>query len=107
MIPSEKSYQKTRPPWHKHPLLILFGIFLLLPFLMVNLNSTISMANEILIFSALMLGFNILLGYTGLLSFGHGAFFGLGAYFCGLPRFICSKEWSSCPFSAGSWGLPW
>jgi ABC-type branched-subunit amino acid transport system ATPase component/ABC-type branched-subunit amino acid transport system permease subunit len=104
MIPSEKSYQKTRPPWHKHPLLILFGIFLLLPFLMVNLNSTISMANEILIFSALMLGFNILLGYTGLLSFGHGAFFGLGAYFCGLSQIHLFKGMVLLPILCGILG---
>ncbi len=86
MMTSEKGYWKPRPPWHKHPLLILFALFLVLPFLMVQLGSTISMANEILIFSVLILGFNILLGYTGLLSFGHGAFYGLGAYFCGLAQ---------------------
>lgn len=104
MIPSEKSYQRTRPSWHKHPLLILFAIFLLLPFLMVNLNSTISMANEILIFSALMLGFNILLGYTGLLSFGHGAFFGLGAYFCGLSQIHFFKGMVLLPILCGILG---
>ena len=101
---SEKSYRKTRPPWHKHPLLILFAIFLFLPFLMIKLNSTISMANEILIFSALILGFNILLGYTGLLSFGHGAFFGLGAYFCGLSQIHLFKGMVILPILCGILG---
>ena len=71
---------------------------------MVNLNSTISMANEILIFSALMLGFNILLGYTGLLSFGHGAFFGLGAYFCGLSQIHFFKGMVLLPILCGILG---
>ena len=101
MMPSGKPYRKTRPPWHKHPLLILFAFFLVLPYLMIKMNSTISMANEILIFSALILGFNILLGYTGLLSFGHGAFFGLGAYFCGLSQIHLFKGMVLLPILCG------
>jgi len=101
MIRREKTYRKPRPPWHRHPLLILFAFFLILPFLMVQLKSTISMANEILIFSALILGFNILLGYTGLLSFGHGAFFGLGAYFCGLSQIHIFKGMVILPILCG------
>jgi ABC-type branched-subunit amino acid transport system ATPase component/ABC-type branched-subunit amino acid transport system permease subunit len=104
MMPSEKPYRKTRPPWHKHPLLILFAFFLVLPYLMIKMNSTISMANEILIFSALILGFNILLGYTGLLSFGHGAFFGLGAYFCGLSQIHLFKGMVLLPILCGILG---
>lgn len=104
MMPSEKGFWKPRPPWHKHPLLILFAFFLVLPFLMVQLGSTISMANEILIFSVLLLGFNILLGYTGLLSFGHGAFFGLGAYFCGLSQIYFFKGMVILPILCGTLG---
>jgi len=104
MMPSGKPYRKTRPPWHKHPLLILFAFFLVLPYLMIKMNSTISMANEILIFSALILGFNILLGYTGLLSFGHGAFFGLGAYFCGLSQIHLFKGMVLLPILCGILG---
>jgi ABC-type branched-subunit amino acid transport system ATPase component/ABC-type branched-subunit amino acid transport system permease subunit len=104
MMPSAKNYAKTRPPWYKHPLLILFAFFLVLPDLMVRMNSTISMANEILIFSALILGFNILLGYTGLLSFGHGAFFGLGAYFCGLSQIHFFKGMVLLPILFGILG---
>ncbi|HYL81899.1 MAG TPA: branched-chain amino acid ABC transporter ATP-binding protein/permease, partial [Candidatus Acidoferrum sp.] len=63
-----------------HPLLRLFAIFLVLPFVVVRLGTTYSIATEILIFSLLAMAFNILLGYGGLLSFGHGAFFGIGAY---------------------------
>jgi ABC-type branched-subunit amino acid transport system ATPase component/ABC-type branched-subunit amino acid transport system permease subunit len=62
------------------------------------------MANEILIFSALILGFNILLGYTGLLSFGHGAFFGLGAYFCGLSQIHFFKGMVLLPILFGILG---
>jgi branched-chain amino acid transport system ATP-binding protein len=104
MNPSEKVYWKPRPPWHRHPLLILFAFFLVLPFLMVKLGSTISMANEILIFSVLLLGFNILLGYTGLLSFGHGAFYGLGAYFCGLSQIHFFKGMVILPILCGVLG---
>src|SRR5574337_307772 len=64
----------------RHPLVPLFAIFLVLPFIVVRLGTTTSIATEILIFSLLALAFNILLGYGGLLSFGHGAFFGIGAY---------------------------
>jgi ABC-type branched-subunit amino acid transport system ATPase component/ABC-type branched-subunit amino acid transport system permease subunit len=64
----------------RHPLVPLFAIFLVLPFVVVRLGTTYSIATEILIFSLLALAFNILLGYGGLLSFGHGAFFGIGAY---------------------------
>ena len=63
-----------------HPLTLLFGVVIVLPFILVRLHSTVSLATEILIFALLALGYNILLGYTGLLSFGHGAFFGIGAY---------------------------
>ena len=64
----------------RHPFVPLFAIFLVLPFAVVKLGTTYSIATEILIFSLLALAFNILLGYGGLLSFGHGAFFGIGAY---------------------------
>ncbi len=64
----------------RHPMVPLFALFLVLPFVVHRLGSTYSIATEMLIFSLLALAFNILLGYGGLLSFGHGAFFGLGAY---------------------------
>lgn len=104
LMTSASVYWKPRPPWHKHPLLILFALFLVLPFLMVQLGSTISMANEILIFSVLILGFNILLGYTGLLSFGHGAFYGLGAYFCGLAQIHFFRGMVILPILSGILG---
>ncbi|MCX5918588.1 MAG: branched-chain amino acid ABC transporter ATP-binding protein/permease [Deltaproteobacteria bacterium] len=77
---------------------------MILPFLMVQLKSTISIANEILIFTTLILGFNILLGYTGLLSFGHGAFFGLGAYLCGLSQIHLFKGMVLLPILCGVLG---
>lgn len=63
-----------------HPLTLMLGVLIILPFIIVRLHSTVSLATEILIFALLALGYNLLLGYTGLLSFGHGAFFGIGAY---------------------------
>lgn len=64
----------------RHALILVAALWGVLPFLLVQVRSTVSLATEILIFSLLALGYNILLGYTGLLSFGHGAFFGIGAY---------------------------
>lgn len=104
MNTNAKPYIQPRPRWYRHPLLILFIFFLILPYLMIQLKSTISMANEILIFSALILGFNILLGYTGLLSFGHGAYFGLGAYICGLSQIHFFKGMVILPILCGTLG---
>ncbi len=42
------------------------------------------LANIILIFGILVLGFDIFVGLTGYLSFGHAAFYGGGAYICAL-----------------------
>lgn len=64
----------------KHPLIPLFIFLLILPFVVEQLGSTVSLATEIAIFMLLGFGYNLLLGYTGLVSFGHGAFFGLAAY---------------------------
>lgn len=64
----------------KHPLMTMFLLFLILPYILPYR----SLATQILIFGLFALGFNILLGYTGILSFGHAAYFGLGAYGAGL-----------------------
>jgi ABC-type branched-subunit amino acid transport system ATPase component/ABC-type branched-subunit amino acid transport system permease subunit len=74
-----------------HPLLRLFAFFLVLPFIVVRLGTTYSIATEILIFSLLAMAFNILLGYGGLLSFGHGAFFGIGAYAAAMTHVHLTK----------------
>ncbi|MDH7499480.1 MAG: branched-chain amino acid ABC transporter ATP-binding protein/permease [candidate division NC10 bacterium] len=78
MKTSQSIQAQLRLLWH--PLTLLLVVLAALPFVIVRLHSTISLATEILIFSLLALGYNMLLGYTGLLSFGHGAFFGIGAY---------------------------
>jgi ABC-type branched-subunit amino acid transport system ATPase component/ABC-type branched-subunit amino acid transport system permease subunit len=57
-----------------------FTFLLILPFVVEQLGSTVSLAAEIAIFGLLGFGYNLLLGYTGLVSFGHSAFFGLAAY---------------------------
>ncbi|MFB6123297.1 MAG: branched-chain amino acid ABC transporter permease [Haloferacaceae archaeon] len=38
------------------------------------------LANEIIVFSVFVLGFDLMLGYTGELSFGHAVYLGFGAY---------------------------
>src|SRR5438034_2631570 len=53
---------------------------------MVAVQSTVSLATEIVVFSLLAIAYNLLMGYTGLVSFGHSAFFGIGGYAAGLAQ---------------------
>jgi branched-chain amino acid transport system ATP-binding protein len=64
----------------RHPVAVLAGALIVLPFAMQAIGLTTLIATEIALFALIGLGFNLLLGYTGLLSFGHGAFVGLAAY---------------------------
>jgi ABC-type branched-subunit amino acid transport system ATPase component/ABC-type branched-subunit amino acid transport system permease subunit len=70
----------------RHPLTWLYAWFLVLPFLMTAVKSTVSLGTEIVVFSLVAIAFNLLMGYTGLVSFGHGAFFGIGGYAAGLVQ---------------------
>ncbi|PYM08363.1 MAG: ABC transporter [Candidatus Rokuibacteriota bacterium] len=70
----------------RHPLTWLYAWFLVLPFLMNAVKSTVSLGTEIVLFSLLAIAYNLLMGYTGLVSFGHGAFFGIGGYAAGLTQ---------------------
>jgi len=70
----------------RHPLTWLSVWFLVLPLLMGAVQSTVSLATEIVIFSLLAIAYNLLMGYTGLVSFGHSAFFGIGGYAAGLAQ---------------------
>ena len=70
----------------RHPLTWLYAWFLVLPFLMNAVQSTVSLGTEIVLFSLLAIAYNLLMGYTGLVSFGHGAFFGIGGYAAGLTQ---------------------
>ncbi len=70
----------------RHPLTWLYAWFLVLPFLMGAVRSTVSLGTEIVVFTLLAIAYNLLMGYTGLVSFGHGAFFGLGGYAAGLTQ---------------------
>jgi branched-chain amino acid transport system ATP-binding protein len=70
----------------RHPLTWLYAWFLVLPLLMGAVQSTVSLAAEIVIFSLLAIAYNLLMGYTGLVSFGHSAFFGIGGYAAGLAQ---------------------
>jgi branched-chain amino acid transport system permease protein len=62
----------------KHPIVLLLGAVVLLPFVVRPVIAT-----EIWIFAIFGLGLNLLLGYTGLLSFGQSTFFGSAAYVAG------------------------
>jgi ABC-type branched-subunit amino acid transport system ATPase component/ABC-type branched-subunit amino acid transport system permease subunit len=70
----------------RHPLAWLFAWFLVIPFLMTAVKSTVSLGTEIVVFTLLATAYNLLMGYTGLVSFGHSAFFGLGGYAAGLVQ---------------------
>src|SRR5437870_4129204 len=70
----------------RHPLTWLSLWFLVLPLLMGAVQSTVSLATEIVIFSLLAIAYNLLMGYTGLVSFGHSAFFVIGGYAAGLAQ---------------------
>src|SRR5204862_1757675 len=61
------------------------------PLLMGTVQSTVSLATEIVIFSLLAIAYNLLMGYTGLVSFGHSAFFGIGGYAAGLAQLYLAK----------------
>jgi ABC-type branched-subunit amino acid transport system ATPase component/ABC-type branched-subunit amino acid transport system permease subunit len=70
----------------RHPLAWLSVWFLVLPVLMGTMQSTVSLATEIVVFTLLAIAYNLLMGYTGLVSFGHSAFFGVGGYAAGLVQ---------------------
>ena len=84
----------------RHPLTWLSVWFLVLPLLMGAVQSTVSLATEIVIFSLLAIAYNLLMGYTGLVSFGHSAFFGIGGYAAGLAQLHLAKG-MVVPFVAG------
>jgi len=87
----------------RHPLTWLYAWFLVLPLLMVAVQSTVSLATEIVVFSLLAIAYNLLMGYTGLVSFGHSAFFGIGGYAAGLAQLHLAKGMVA-PFLAGVLG---
>jgi branched-chain amino acid transport system ATP-binding protein len=70
----------------RHPLTWLGVWLLVLPVVMGAMQSTVSLATEIVVFTLLALAYNLLMGYTGLVSFGHSAFFGIGGYAAGLAQ---------------------
>ncbi|HZJ08329.1 MAG TPA: branched-chain amino acid ABC transporter permease [Trueperaceae bacterium] len=64
--------------------LVVFGLLLLLPFILQAVGSYVALGSAILVWGLAAMSLNLLLGYTGALSFGHAAFLGLGAYAAGL-----------------------
>ncbi|XVH31659.1 branched-chain amino acid ABC transporter permease [Haloferacaceae archaeon DSL9] len=83
-------YKAFRREWYATPTLlaVIFGILLVLPFLLdvsvggFSLGARISLSMLIvtLVWAYTAQSWNIMSGYTGQFSFGHAAFFGLGAY---------------------------
>jgi branched-chain amino acid transport system permease protein len=61
--------------------LVLFGIFLLLPLFPRVINPyLLFIFNMFFLYTILSLGLNLLLGYAGQFAFASGAFYGIGAY---------------------------
>jgi ABC-type branched-subunit amino acid transport system ATPase component/ABC-type branched-subunit amino acid transport system permease subunit len=88
--------------WLRHPLVILAGALLALPFAVRAIGMTDGIATEIAIFVLVGLGFNILLGYTGLVSFGHATFFGLAAYAAALLQIHWLRGQVLLPMALGT-----
>src|SRR5207249_9529243 len=57
----------------RHPLTWLYAWFLVLPFPMRTVQSTVSLATETVIFSLLAIAYDVSIGYTCLAAFGHSA----------------------------------
>ena len=75
-----------------HPILVLGVVFALLPFILPEIGSTISLGTEIVLYTLYGIGYNLLLGYTGLVSFGPSAYFGMAAYAAGLAQIHLSSN---------------
>ncbi len=61
---------------------IIAVVFFALRWILPLIGGYAELANLMLIFGILVLGFDIFVGLTGYLSFGHAAFWGGGAYIC-------------------------
>ena len=70
---------------------VLLAVLCLLPFALNDYQQFV--ANTMLVYCLVAVGFNIVLGYLGQLAFANAAFFGIGAYATGL--------------SMAHWGLPY
>lgn len=88
--------------WTPPGMLVLLGVFLVLPAVLPALGYTY-LGTEVMIWAIFALGYNLLLGYTGLPAFGHGAFFGIGGYVLGMSQ----KWWTGglfAPIALGTVG---
>jgi branched-chain amino acid transport system ATP-binding protein len=68
----------------RHPLVPLAIAFVLLPFVLPMIGSTVGLATEIVIYTLYAMAFDLLLAYVGLVSFGTSAYFGVAGYAAGL-----------------------
>lgn len=64
------------------PYIVVFGIFLILPFFVGTFFET--MIIKIFIFTIFAMSCDLILGYTGLPTLGHAAYFGVAAYTTGI-----------------------
>ncbi|MDR0355417.1 MAG: branched-chain amino acid ABC transporter permease [Deltaproteobacteria bacterium] len=86
---------------HKDPLLWIFLVFALYPFLP-YFGNFISLGSELLLWFIFTLSFNLCLGQTGLPSFGHGAFYGLGSYAAAITFLRLSDKGFFLPVLGGA-----
>jgi branched-chain amino acid transport system permease protein len=89
----------NRTLWDKVSSYLLFGVLLVLPFLLPS--DWITLIMKIAIFAIAVQGLNILLGYTGQISLGHAAFMAVGAYSSGIfVRELGFTFWTALPTAA-------
>ncbi|PPQ27099.1 branched-chain amino acid ABC transporter ATP-binding protein/permease [Rhodopila globiformis] len=62
------------------PEIALAAVLIVLPFLLPHVGGSLDMAQRVLDWGILGLGFDLLFGWTGLLSFGQAAFYGTGGF---------------------------
>jgi branched-chain amino acid transport system permease protein len=75
-------------------LIVIVGALALAPFLVPGAKS-LNVAATILIFTALVAGYDLLLGYTGVVSFAHVMFYGVGAYGVGIALYGLGPSWGA------------
>jgi len=95
--PDVKSPKTSRSRWIV--LIVVVAFVALLPFarFLDSYNYVLQVGITILMWIAMVSGWNILGGYTGYISLGHNVFYGVGAYVGG----IFLVEWGISPFLAG------
>lgn len=77
-LPLKAPFNNRGGAWNYLILAAVIGLAAVLPALLSPSHMTI--ANRVLIFAIMGVGWNIMAGFGGMFSFGHAAYFGIGAY---------------------------